>query len=200
MQEKAASSAGMRRARGAASALLARRHRAARQPRGGPIGYSGRSCRWCPPGRRLCAHSATVAHRSWCLTPGRSALPTKIRTPVTGVFRSSGADASMLPRIPSSEGPTGACQATASRAWTTLPADATGGLAEEAPGHTAPKLRGAHARNSAQGVLMRRQTWRTPDVAATLRPMVRNAPRGGPPLPAWRRGTKFFKQNYPDHE
>jgi hypothetical protein len=39
-------------------------------------------------------------------TPGRSALPTKIRTPVTGVFRSTGADASMLPRIPSSEGPT----------------------------------------------------------------------------------------------
>ena len=27
-------------------------------------------------------------------------------------------------------------------------------LAEEAPGRTAPKLRGAHARNSAQGVLM----------------------------------------------
>ena len=69
----------------------------------------------------VCAH--TVAHRSLCLTPGRSALPTKIRTPVTGVFRSSGADASMLPRIPSSEGPTGACQPTASRAWTTLPAD-----------------------------------------------------------------------------
>ena len=64
-------------------------------------------------------------------------------------------------------------------------------LAEEAPGHTAPKLRGAHARNSAQGVLMRRQTWRTPDVAATLRPMVRNAPSGGPPPPAWRRGTNF---------
>ena len=73
-------------------------------------------------------------------------------------------------------------------------------LAEEAPGHTAPKLRGAHARNSAQGVLMRRQTWRTPDVAAPLRPMVRNAPRWGPPHPAWRRGTKIFKQNYPDHE
>ena len=70
----------------------------------------------------VCAH--TVAHRSWCLTPGRSALPTKIRTPVTGVFRSSGADASMLPQIPSSEGPTGACQATASRASTSLPADA----------------------------------------------------------------------------
>ena len=73
-------------------------------------------------------------------------------------------------------------------------------LAEEAPGHTAPKLRGAHARNSAQGVLMRRQTWRTPDVAAPPRPMVRNAPSGGPPPPAWRRGTKFFKHNYPDHE
>ena len=118
MQGKDASSAGMRRARGAASALLARRDRAARQPRGGPIGYSGRSCRWCPPAD-VCAH--TVAHRSWCLTPGRSALPTKIRTPVTGVFRSSGADACMLPRIPLSEGPTGACQPTVSRAWTTLP-------------------------------------------------------------------------------
>ena len=47
---------------------------------------------------------------------------------------------------------------------------------------------------------MRRQTWRTPDVAATLRPMVRNAAGGGPPLPAWRCGTNFFKQNYPDHE
>ena len=73
-------------------------------------------------------------------------------------------------------------------------------LAEEAPGHTAPKLRGAHARNSAQGVLMRRQTWRTPDVAATLRPMVRNAPRWDRSPPAWRRGTNFFKQNYPGHE
>ena len=82
----------------------------------------------------------------------------------------------------------------------TLPADATGGLAEEAPGHTAPKLRGAHARNSAQGVLMRRQTWRTPDVSATLLPMVRNAPSGDRSPPAWRRGTNFFKQNYPDHE
>ena len=70
----------------------------------------------------VCAH--TVAHRSWCLTPGRSALPTKIRTPVTGVFRSSGADGSMLPRVPSSEGPSGACQATASRASASLPADA----------------------------------------------------------------------------
>ena len=67
----------------------------------------------------VCAH--TVAHRSWCLTPGRSALP---RTPLTGVFRSSGADGSMLPRIPSSEGSTGTCQATASRASTSLPADA----------------------------------------------------------------------------
>jgi hypothetical protein len=101
----------------------------------------------------VCAH--TVAHRSWCLTPGRSDLPTKIRTPVTGAFRSSGADASMLPRIPSSEGPTGACQATAWRAWTTLPADVSESLAEEAPGHTSSKLRGAHARNSAQCVLMR---------------------------------------------
>ena len=67
----------------------------------------------------VCAH--TVAHRSLCLTPGRSALPTKIRTPVTGVFRSSGADGSMLPRIPSSEGPTGACQATASPSRTPRP-------------------------------------------------------------------------------
>ena len=47
---------------------------------------------------------------------------------------------------------------------------------------------------------MRRQTWRTPDVTATLRPMVRNAPSGDRSPPAWRRGTKFFKQNYPDHE
>ena len=68
-------------------------------------------------------------------------------------------------------------------------------LAEEAPGHTAPKLRGAHARNSAQGVLMRRQTWRTPDVAATLRPMVRNAAGWDRSQPAWRRGTNFFKQS-----
>ena len=66
-------------------------------------------------------YAHTVAHRSWCLTPGRSDLPTKIRTPVTGAFRSSGADACMLPRIPLSEGPTGACQPTVSRAWTTLP-------------------------------------------------------------------------------
>ena len=125
MQGKAASSAGMRRARGAASALLARRDRAARQPHGSPIGYSGRSCRWCLPGRRLCAvHAHTVAHRSWCLTPGRSDLPRKIRTHLTGVFRSSGADGSMLPRIPSSEGSTGTCQATASRASAALPADA----------------------------------------------------------------------------
>ena len=121
MQGKAASSAGMRRARGAASALLTRRYHAARRPRGGPIGYSTDRAGGAIPAD-VCAH--TVAHRSWCLTPGRSALPTKIRTPVTGVFRSSGADASMLPRIPSSEGPTGACQATASRASTSLPADA----------------------------------------------------------------------------
>ena len=73
-------------------------------------------------------------------------------------------------------------------------------LAEEAPGRTAPKLRGAHARNSEQGVLMRRQTWRTPDVAATLRPMVRNAAGRDRSLPAWRPGTNFFKQNYPGHE
>ena len=111
-------------ARGAASALLARRDRAARQPHGGSIGYSGRSCRWCLSGRRLCAHSGTPVLVPDRRTPGRSALPTKIRTPVTGVFRSSGADASMLQRIPSSEGPTGACQATASRASTSLPADA----------------------------------------------------------------------------
>ena len=68
-------------------------------------------------------------------------------------------------------------------------------LAEEAPGSTAPKLRGAHMRNSAQGVLMQRQTWRTPDVTAPPRPMVRNAPRGARAPPAWRPGTKFFKQN-----
>jgi hypothetical protein len=30
--------------------------------------------------------------------------------------------------------------------------------------------------------------------------MVRNAPSGDRSPPAWRRGTKFFKQNYPDHE
>ena len=143
MQGKDASSAGMRRALGAASALLTRRYHAARRPRGGPIGYSADRAGGAIPAD-VCAH--TVAHRSWCLTPGRSAaqpsrrrwkvypgfpigLPwvpvfSKIRTPVTGVFRSSGADASMLPRIPSSEGPTGACQATASRASTSLPADA----------------------------------------------------------------------------
>ena len=71
MQGKAASSAGMRRARGAASALLARRDRAARQPHGGPIGYSGRSCRWCLPGRRLCAHSGTpvLVPDTWSLRP-----------------------------------------------------------------------------------------------------------------------------------
>ena len=67
----------------------------------------------------VCAH--TVAHRSWRLTPGRSDLPRRIRTPLTGVFRSSGADGSMLPRIPSSEGSTGTCQATASRASASLP-------------------------------------------------------------------------------
>ena len=78
-----------------------------------------RSCRWCYPGRRLCAHSRTPV-----LVPDSSALPTKIRTPLTGVFRSSGADGSMLPRIPSSEGSTGTCQATASRASASLPADA----------------------------------------------------------------------------
>ena len=75
----------------------------------------------------VCAH--TVAHRSWC--------------PVTGVFRSSSADGSMLPRIPSSEGPTGACQATASRASTRR-------LAEEGPGgsraHSAQTTRRARAK------------------------------------------------------
>ena len=73
-------------------------------------------------------------------------------------------------------------------------------LAEEAPGRTAPKLRGAHARNSAQGVLMRRQTWRTPDVTAPPRPMVRNAAGWDRSQPAWRLGTIFFKQSYSDHE
>ena len=73
-------------------------------------------------------------------------------------------------------------------------------LAEEAPGRTAPKLRGAHARNSAQGVLMRRQTWRTPDVTAPPRPMVRNAAGRDRSLPAWSCGTNFFKQNYPVDE
>ena len=108
----------MRRALGAASALLTRRYHAARRPRGGPIGYSADRAGGAIPAD-VCAH--TVAHRSWCLTPGRSALP---RTPLTGVFRSSGADGSMLPRIPSSEGSTGTCQATASRASASLPADA----------------------------------------------------------------------------
>ena len=45
-----------------------------------------------------------------------------------------------------------------------------------------------------------RQTWRTPDVAAPPRPMVRNAAGRDRSLPAWSRGTNFFKQNYPDHE
>ena len=111
----------MRRALGAASALLTRRYHAARRPRGGPIGYSADRAGGAIPAD-VCAH--TVAHRSWCLTPGRSALPKKIRTHLTGVFRSSGADGSMLPRIPSSEGSTGTCQATASRASASLPADA----------------------------------------------------------------------------
>ena len=71
MQGKAASSAGMRRVRGAASALLARHYRAARRPHGGPIGCSGRSCRWCLPGRRLCAHSGTpvLVPDTWSLSP-----------------------------------------------------------------------------------------------------------------------------------
>ena len=65
----------MRRALGAASALLTRRYHAARRPRGGPIGYSADRAGGAIPAD-VCAH--TVAHRSWCLTPGRSALPTKI--------------------------------------------------------------------------------------------------------------------------
>ena len=73
-----------------------------------------------------------------------------------------------------------------SNTWPLSPPDE-----DQAPGHTSPKLRGAHARNSAQGVLMRRQTWRTPDITAPPRPMVRNAPSGARAPPAWRRGTNF---------
>ena len=177
MQEKAASSAGMRRARGAASALLARRDRAARQPRGGPIGYSGRSCRWCPPAD-VCAH--TVAHRSWCLTVRRSDT-----WPLSPPDEDQNTCDRRLPLV-WRRWIHAATDTGVRRPHRRLPGDrlarlnhlARRRLAEEAPGHTAPKLRGAHARNSAQGVLMRRQTWRTPDVTATLRPMVRNAPSG----------------------
>ena len=184
----------MLRARGAASALLARHYRAARRPQGGPIGFSGRSCRWCLPGRRLCAHSGTpvLVPDTWPLSPPDEDQNTCDRRLPLVWRRCIHAATDTVVRRPHGR----------------LPGDrlarlnhlARRRLAEEAPGHTAPKLRGAHARNSAQGVLMRRQTWRTPDVTATLRPMVRNAPSGGPPPPAWRRGTKFFKHNYPDHE
>ena len=45
---------------------------------GGPIGYSGGSCRWCLPGRRLCAHTPVLAaqpsrRKSRCVT--RRACP-----------------------------------------------------------------------------------------------------------------------------
>ena len=53
----------MRRALGAASALLTRRYHAARRPRGGPIGYSADRAGGAIPAD-VCAH--TVAHRSWC--------------------------------------------------------------------------------------------------------------------------------------
>ena len=184
----------MRRARSAASALLARRDRAARQPHGGSIGYSGRSCRWCLSGLRLCAHSGTpvLVPDTWPLSPPDEDQNTCDRRLPLVWRRWIHAATGTLVRRPLGRLP-GDCLAR-------LGLLARRRQAEEAPGRTAPKLRGAHARNSAQGVLMRRQTWRTPDVAATLRPMVRNAAGRGPPLPAWRRGTNFFKQNYPDHE
>ena len=148
----------------------------------------------------VCAH--TVAHRSWCLTVRRSDT-----WPLSPPDEDQNTCDRRLPLV-WRRCIHAATDTVVRRPHGRLPGDrlarldllARRRLAEEAPGHTAPKLRGAHARNSAQGVLMRRQTWRTPDVAATLRPMVRNAPRGGPPPPAWRRGTNFFKQNYPDHE
>ena len=61
MQGKAASSAGMRRARGAASALLARRDRAARQPRCGPIGYN-----------EVVPSRPTSVRKQWHTGPGAS--------------------------------------------------------------------------------------------------------------------------------
>ena len=148
----------------------------------------------------VCAH--TVAHRSWCLTVRRSDT-----WPLSPPDEDQNTCDRRLPLV-WRRCIHAATDTVVRRPHGRLPGDrlarldllARRRLAEEAPGHTAPKLRGAHARNSAQGVLMRRQTWRTPDVAATLRPMVRNAPSGGPPPPAWRRGTKFFKHNYPDHE
>ena len=151
----------------------------------------------------VCAH--TVAHRSWCLTvaesdtwplspPDEDQNTCDRRLPLDWRRCIHAATDTVVRR------PHGHMPADRLARLDLLAALARRRLAEEAPGHTAPKLRGAHARNSAQGVLMRRQTWRTPDVAATLRPMVRNAAGRGPPLPAWRPGTKKFKQNYPGHE
>ena len=198
MQEKAASSAGMRRARGAASALLARRDRAARhcdsRVAARSVTVADRAGGALPAD--VCAH--TVAHRSWCLTVRRSDT-----WPLSPPDEDQNTCDRRLPLV-WRRCIHAATDTVVRRPHGRLPGDrlarldllARRRLAEEAPGHTAPKLRGAHARNSAQGVLMRRQTWRTPDVAATLRPMVRNAPRWARAHPAWRRGTNFFKQNY----
>ena len=162
----------MRRARGAASALLARRDRAARQPRGGPIGYSGRSCRWCPPGRRLCAHSGTpvLVPDTWSLSPPDEDQNTcDRRLPLVWRRWIHAATDTLVRRLH------GNLPGDRLARLDLLAALARRRLAEEAPGRTAPKLRGAHARDSGQCVLMRRHTWRTPDVAGPPRPVVRNA-------------------------
>ena len=152
MQGKAASSAGMRRARGAASALLARRDRAARQPHGGPIGYSGRSCRWCLPGRRLCAHSGTpvLVPDTWPLSPPDEDQNTCDRRLPIVWRRWIHAATDTVVRRPHGRLPGDRLARLDLLARRRLAEEAPG----QAPGCPSPKLRGAHARNSAQGVLM----------------------------------------------
>ena len=95
----------------------------------------------------VCAH--TVAHRSWCpdtwpLSPPENA--SYRRLPLVWRRWIHAATDTLVRRLHGN-----------------LPGDrlarlgllARRRLAEEAPGRTAPKLRGAHARNSAQCVLMR---------------------------------------------
>ena len=107
-----------------------------------------RSRRWCYPGRRLCAHSGTpvLVPDTWSLSPPDEDQNTCDRRLPLVWRRCIHAATDTVVRRPHGR----------------LPGDrlarldllARRRLAEEAPGRTAPKLRGAHARNSAQGVLM----------------------------------------------
>ena len=155
MQGKAASSAGMRRARDArpVRCLPAATARCDGREAARLVSVADRAGGAFPAD--VCAH--TVAHRSWCLTVRRSDT-----WPLSPPDEDQNTCDRRLPLV-WRRCIHAATDTVVRRPHGSLPADrlarldhlARRRLAEEAPGHTAPKLRGAHARNSAQCVLMR---------------------------------------------